>query len=112
MKTCLSPEQITAKYEKARFYYYALIPICLIPFGILCFLSLFVPSTPTFIKILLLLIVLGIFFARYFVARCPVCGYFLFFWPFKTLLHTKCPYCKTDLSTGEVSEKNADKIAD
>lgn len=105
MKTRLSTEQIRTKYKKARFYYYALIPISLIPFGILFFLSLFVPETPVFINILLLLIFLGFHIARHFVARCPVCGYFLFFWMFKDLLHTKCPYCKTDLITGEVSEK-------
>lgn len=101
MKTRLSPEQIRTKYKKARFYYYALVPIACIPLGILCV----VPKAPTPIRILLLLAVLGIFAARYFVARCPVCGYFLFLPMFKALLHTKCPYCKTNLSTGEVSEK-------
>lgn len=101
MKTRLTPEQIRTKYRKARFYYYALIPTSLIPLGILCF----APNAPALIRILLLLAVLGIFVARDFIARCPVCGYFLFFPMLKALLHTKCPYCKTDLSTGECSEK-------
>ena len=92
MKTHLSPEQIKTHYKKIRFYYYLLLPISLFPIGLLCL-----------VHVLLILAFFIFHVARIFIARCPVCGWFLFPGRFLILLYAKCPYCKTQLTTGELS---------
>jgi len=103
MKTHLSPEQIKTHYKKIRFYYYLLLPISLFPIGLLCLVLLYIPDAPIFIHVLLILAFFIFHVARIFIARCPVCGWFLFPGRFLILLYAKCPYCKTQLTTGELS---------
>lgn len=107
--THFSKQELQLKCRNIKKQYYKLLLIDVLLFIFLYISCCMIPQSPTILKIVLCILVIGFYIAHIVIARCPVCGNFLVSLLFLIWFPNTCHYCGLNLKTGELPNPNKDK---